>query len=181
MLASLASCSNGVESSGGRSSGTSGFSLNGSYDLVQMTSDKNVDLNNDGVASFDLMSEIDPAVFENDNPELVITSAIIINKAENIINFSIPHPASVIVDTPGKHGTAIFERKDFGYTYTFNKNTQGLDLNTGASQNPGVYGDMSEIKYIGQNSVKSVLTKNFYDFSTANWQLLKVTCIFRKR
>lgn len=178
---SLTGCgSSGSDDStgGNKGIGSSNSSIGGSYHIISMISDKVVDLNNDGLASADLMDEIDPSFFDPNSPELVINPVIYNNQLEEMMNFYLPHP-SVTVNTPGQIGGVKFTRNGLGYIYNIDNSTQDININKGGMGSTAT-GIMNSIKVTGKNTLQAVLQKDYYDFSTAKWQLLTITVIYRK-
>ncbi|MCO6148580.1 hypothetical protein [Flavobacterium sp. NRK1] len=180
-FASLSSCSNGIDSDGKNPNGNgTSSSLSGSYNIISMMSDLSVDLNNDGYSSNNLMEEIDPAVFDSSLPELEIKPVVYNNQIEDLMSFYLPH-STVTVSTPNKPGSAKFTRNGLGYVYKFDKNTQTVSIeDNDVNQDPAIYGHMESVTVIGNNKLKAVFTKYYYDFSSTQWRLLTITCIYIK-
>ncbi len=180
---SLSGCSNGDDGSGSkRNNGIGGpsSSLGGSYNITSMVANMFVDLNNDGVMSDDLFTEIDPAFFDPENPELIIKPVLYNNQLEEMMSFYLPH-STVTVASPNNPGSVKFSRNGIGYIYQFDNNTQSISIeNNNTSTDPSVYGNMENITVISQNRLKAVFTKYFYDFASVKWQLLTITCIYTK-
>jgi len=178
---SLTGCgSSGSDDStgGNKGIGSSNSAIGGSYHIISMISDKGVDLNNDGLISTDLLNEIDPSFFDPNSPELVINPVIYNNQLEEMMNFYLPHP-TVTVNTPGKLGGVKFTRNGLGYIYNIDENTQDININKGGMGSTAT-GIMNSIKVTGKNTLQAILQKDYYDFSTAKWQLLTITVIYRK-
>lgn len=176
---SLSSCGTSAsdDSTGGSGVGSSSSAIGGSYHIVSMTSDKSVDLNNDGDSSIDLLTEIDASFFDPDSPELVIQPVILNNQIEEVMNFYLPH-SNVISNVPGS-GSVNFTRNGLGYVYNIDKDTQTINVDPNA-QTPTSYGTMESIVISGKNMLKAVFQKDYYDFSTTQWQLLTITCVYKK-
>jgi len=176
---SLSSCGTSAsdDAIGGKGTGSSSSSIGGSYHIISMMSDINVDLNNDGFTSNDLLTEIDPSFFDPKNPELTIKPVIYNSQVEEIMTFVLPH-SNVISNAPGA-GSVKFTRNGLGFVYNFDENTQTININNG-SQTPGTTGVMESVIISGKNMLQAVFQKDYYDFSTKKWQLLTITCTYRK-
>lgn len=178
---SLASCGTSAsdDSTGGSGVGSSSSStIGGSYHILSMTSDVSVDLNNDGLASLDLLEEIDSSFFDPNNPELVIKPVIYNNQLEDLMSFYLPH-ANITTTNPETVGGVSFSRNGLGYVYNIDKNTQeiNVDKNEHDSTSSGV---MQSIEVLGQGMLKAVFKKSYYDFSSKKWVLLTITCVYKK-
>ena len=179
VLMSMVSCGTSAssDSTGGSGIGSSSSSIGGSYHIISMISDKSVDLDNDGNSSIDLLTEIDPSFFDPNNPELVIKPVIYNNQVEEVMNFVLPH-SNIGTTNPGTGGVS-FSRNGLGYVYNYNENTQTIDINNG-SQSPGTTGVVQSIVVTGKNTLQAVFQKYYYDFMTKQYQLLTITCVYRK-
>lgn len=179
MIISLSSCGTSAsdESTGGTGVGSSSSSIGGSYHIISMTSDKTVDLNNDGIISVDLLTEIDASFFDPNSPELVIKPVIFNNQIEEVMTFVLPH-SNVVSNTPGA-GSVNFSRNGLGFIYNFDENTQTININNG-SQTSGTTGIMESIVITGKNTLKAIFQKDYYDFYTSKWQTLTITCVYKK-
>jgi hypothetical protein len=178
------SCGTSEDDSNGLGDGGNGGSsstLGGKYNIISMVSDISVDLNNDSISSTDLLTEIDPAVFSTSIPELEIQPVVINNQVENMMSFYLPH-SNVSAVTPTNPDGINFTKTGLGYIYEFDDSTQIISVedNTPTGGQPGVYGHMETIEVIGNNQLKAVFTKYYYDFSVPGWKLLTITCIYTK-
>jgi hypothetical protein len=171
----------GSEGIGKGGNGGSSSTLGGKYNIISMVSDISVDLNNDGVSSTNLFTEIDPAVFSTEIPELEIKPVVINNQLENMMSFYLPH-SNVTATTPNTPGSVKFTKTGLGYIYEFDDSTQIISVedNTPTGGQPGVYGHMETIQVVGTNQLKAVFTKYYYDFSVPGWKLLTITCTYIK-
>lgn len=171
----------GSEGLGNGGNGGSSSQLGGKYNIITMISDISVDLNNDGIASTDLLTEIDPAVFSTEIPELEIKPVVINNQVENMMSFYLPH--SNITDiTPTTPNGIKFTRTGLGYVYDFDTSTQTISVeeNTSPGGQSGAYGHMENVQIIGTNKLRAVFTKYYYDFSAPAWKLLTITCTYTR-
>ena len=180
---SLSGCTGSDDGTSGsgrnNGSGTSSSSLAGVYKLISMSSDIEVDMNNDGITSTDLFMEIDAAFFDSSS-ELEIKPVIYNNNVEEIMSFYLPH-SNVVVSTPGKPGSVSFTKSGLGYVFDFNKTTQVITLeNNDKNQDPAIYGEMKDIRLLSPGKLQATFSKYFYDFAAAKWQMLTLTCVYIK-
>lgn len=174
------SCGTSEDGSEGIGSGGngSGSKLGGSYTIISMESDIIVDLNNDGITSFDLLTEIDPSVFSTALPELEIKPVVINNKLENMMSFYLPHPTLTGGTSTTPEGVK-FTKRGLGYIYEFDDATQTIHLENNVDE-PAVNGRMENIQILGNNKLQAVFIKSYFDFSTTSWKLLTITCVYKK-
>lgn len=181
LFISLSGCSSSDDTAGsGRNNGSSSSSsLAGSYNLIAMTSDMEVDLNNDGNISNDMFLEVDASFFDTSS-ELVIKPVIYNNNLEEIMSFSLPH-SNVVVSTPDNPGSVSFTKSGLGYIFQFNKTSQTITLeNNDPNRDPAVYGAMESVKLLSPGKLQAVFKKYFYDFAAKKWQMLTLTCVYIK-
>jgi len=181
MVISLCSCSSD-DTRTKRNNGVSGSSSSiiGSYNLESITSDISVDLNNDGFDSTDLFNEIDPSFFSSTSLDLEIKPVVYNNHLENIMSFYLPHP-SVTITTPNKPGSVKFSRNGLGYVFAFDNKTQIISPeSTNTTPDPEIAGNMISVKVISKGKIQGVFKKYYYDFKTAKWIALTITCIYLK-
>lgn len=178
-FSSIYGCSSSEETEQKKST-TSSSSIGGSYNIISMTSDIAVDLNDDKIISNDLLTEIDPEYFKSEIPELEIKPTIVNNEVVPMMSFYLPFP-KLNFTTPGKpHGAVQYVRSGLGYAYEFNNDTQTITINNNGGSN-GLYGNVDNVTVAGKNMLKAIFSKNYYDFATATWKTLKITCIYKKK
>lgn len=180
---SCGSSADGSEGLGNGGNGGSSSQLGGKYTVISMVSDSSVDLNNDGIASTDLLTEIDPAVFNSTLPELEIKPVVINNQLQELMSFNLPH-SNLTDSTPGSPSGVKFTTTGIGYTYEFNDDTQVISIHDNApssgNNQQAIAGHMESIQVIGDNKLKAIFTKYYYDFSVTKWKMLTITCIYTK-
>lgn len=177
---SLSSCGTSAsdDSTGGKTVGSSSSVIGGSYHMISMTSDISVDLNNDGMISKDLLTEIDPSFFDPKNPELVIKPVIYNNQIEDLMSFYLPH-ANISTTNPNVTGGVSFSRNGLGYIYNIDTSTQVINVDKNEHDSTSV-GIMQNIEVAGKDMLKAVFTKSYYDFNSRKWLLLTITCVYKK-
>lgn len=177
---SCGSSEDGSEGLGSAGNGGSSSTLGGSYNIISMISDISVDLNNDGITSTDLLTEVDPAVFNSTIPELEIKPVLYNNQLEEMMSFYLPH-SNISAITPSNPSGVKFTRSGIGYLYDFDTDTQTISVQNGDQNNQnGIIGHMENIQVIENNKLKAVFTKSYYDFFINDWTLLTITCIYTK-
>lgn len=158
--------------------GSSSSSLGGSYNIISMISDLSVDLNNDGITSTDLLTEVDPSVFNSNIPELEIKPVLYNNQLEEMMSFYLPH-SNISAISPTNPSGVKFTRNGLGYIYDFDNTTQTISVDN-QNSGSGITGQMQEVKVVGKNKLKAVFTKSYYDFFVNDWVLLTITCTYTK-
>lgn len=177
-FSSIYSCSSSEETEQKKSTASSS-SIGGSYNIISMISDIAVDLNDDKILSTDLLTEIDPEYFKSEIPELEIKPTVVNNELIPMMSFYLPLP-KLNFTTPGKpHGAVQYTRSGLGYAYEFNNDTQTITINNNSGSN-GIYGNINDVKVTGKNMLTAWFSKSYYDFATASWKTLKITCTYRK-
>jgi hypothetical protein len=167
----------GSEGLGVGGNGGSSSTLGGKYNIISMVSDISVDLNNDGVSSADLLTEVDPTVFNTEIPELEIKPVVVNNQLEEMMSFYLPH-STITATTPTTPGGVKFTKTGLGYIYEFDKDTQAISIHEDSPSN--VNGHMVSVVVLANNNLKAVFTKYYYDFSVPGWKLLTITCVYKK-
>lgn len=167
------------KSTSGKGGGNSS-AISGSYNLISMLADVEVDLNNDGILSNDLLIETDPEFFNTSIPDLEIKSTFYNNTLVPLMNFYLPQP-NVTINTPSKPGGVKYTRTGLGYFYNFNNQTQTITIDK-SNETPTVssLGRMENVRVSGKNKLEAVFSKYYYDFAISNWRLLTITCIYSK-
>ena len=169
----------GSEGLGNAGNGGSSSKLGGSYNIISMISNISVDLNNDGISSFDLLTEIDPAVFSTTIPELEIKPVVVNNQLENMMSFYLPH-STITNATPTTPQAVQFTKTGLGYFYEFDDSTQTISVENNSGGQPAVNGHIENITVVEGNKLQAIFTKYYYDFSVKGWKLLTITCIYVK-
>lgn len=169
----------GSEGLGSVGNGGGSSKLGGSYNIISMVSNISVDLNNDGVSSFDLLTEIDPEVFSTTIPELEIKPVVVNNQLEDMMSFYLPH-SNITGATPTTPQGVKFTKTGLGYFYEFDDSTQTISVENNSGGQPAVNGHVETVTVIDGNKLQAVFTKYYYDFSVESWKLLTITCIYKK-
>ena len=171
-LAGFTSCS---KEDGAEESSTE---LAGEYTLVSMTSDVPVDLNNDGIASTNLMDELGGAI-NGENPDLEITPVLLDNELVQVINFYLPHP-TVDLSQPNMP-TVEYSIKGIGYQYEYNKETNKITVEGAGSSGPvPAPGQLETVEVTEEGDLGAVIIKYYYDFATGKWIELTITCEYEQ-
>lgn len=179
---SITGCGSSEDGSEGLGSagngGSSSSNLGGSYNIISMIADISVDLNNDGVKSTDLLTEVDPAVFNTAMPELEIKPVLFNNQLEEMMSFYLPH-SNISMISPSNPKGVKFTRSGLGYLYDYNKDTQSISVQN-QGQNNSITGHMEDIRIVGNNKLQAIFTKSYYDFFVNDWVVLTITCVYTK-
>jgi hypothetical protein len=143
----------------------------GRYKFVSMTSDVAVDLDNNGVTSTDMMSEI-PYYFNDYSTDLIIR-----NNLFNSADFYLPH-CNVYFDYPSEpNGFTEFSNCGFSYEIKYRKNTGAIDIiipeNT--EQYREEFGTPLSLERLGEYKLRATIHKQYYDYNSAAWKWLRVT------
>ncbi|MFP9118556.1 hypothetical protein ACLI08_12265 [Flavobacterium sp. RNTU_13] len=151
--------------------------FSGRYKFTSMTSDVAADLDNNGVTSTDLMTEI-PEYFTNYRTDLVVLDGFI-----KMASFSLPH-CNVYFESPGiPQGYTIFTASGMSAQFKYNPRTKGIDLVMPENLNLSDYEEFGmplKLEYINDSSLKATFYKRYYDYSTAGWKWLTVTAAYYK-
>jgi|GEM_PF-5881311 len=149
--------------------------LAGEYALVSMTSDIAVDLNNDGIASTNLLDELGPGVLNTGSPGLEIKPVLLDNELVQVMSFFLPHPK---VDFNLPEPAVEYSIKGIGYQYEFNKQTNKITIDNGDDPIGTVTatGNLVNIEVAGEGALDAVIIKYYYDFATDTWILLTISC-----
>lgn len=167
----------GSEGLGVGGNGNSSSTLGGKYNIISMVSDVSVDLNNDGISSTDMLTEVDPEVFNTEIPELEIKPVVVNNQLQEMMSFYLPH-STITSNTPSTPGGVKFTKTGLGYIYEFDQSTQAISIHEDSPSN--VNGHIVEIKVLANNNLRAVFTKYYYDFNVPGWKLLTITCVYKK-
>ena len=158
----------------------------GNYQIVSYKSDLEVDLNDDQIASSELMEEIDYYFIEG-LPDLEIKPNPEMQNNSKLISLFLPK-TNITFQDPGKpQGNVMFSR--YGFTTVFNyKNNSFLlsddqyiesDYIDNIESNRKTIID-SEINVIDETHLKMNVSKEYYDFKTKKWSLLNIHITLKK-
>ena len=158
----------------------------GNYQIVSYKSDLEVDLNDDHIASSELMGEIDYYFIES-LPDLEIKPNPEMQNNSKLISLFLPK-TNITFQDPGKpQGNVLFSRYGFGTTFNFKNNNfvlnddqyVELDYIDNVQSNRKTLID-SQINVIDETHLKMNISKEYYDFRTKKWSLLNIHIILKK-
>lgn len=153
--------------------------LAGEYTIVSMTSNIPVDLNNDGIASTNLMDELGEAIANTNNPDLEIKPVLLDNKLVQVISFYLPHP-TIDLSQPDMP-TVEYSVNGMGYQYQYDKRTNEIKVEgAGVSGPVPPPGRLETIEVTAEGALDAVITKYYYDFATDSWIQLTITCEYEQ-
>ena len=153
--------------------------LAGEYTVVSMTSNIPVDLNNDGIASTNLMDELGAAIANAQSPDLEIKPVLLDNELVQVMSFYLPHP-TIDLSQPNMP-TVQYSVKGMGYQYEYNRNTNQITVaGAGGSGPVPVPGRLETIEVTEDGDLDAVITKYYYDFATGKWIELTITCEYEQ-
>lgn len=153
--------------------------LAGEYTIVSMTSNIPVDLNNDGIASTNLMDELGEALANADTPALEIRPVLLDNELVQVMSFNLPHP-NVDLSQPNTP-TVEYSMKGMGYEYEYDKRTNQIIVEGAGSAGPvPAPGRLETIEVTQEGDLDAVITKYYYDFATDSWIQLTITCEYEQ-
>lgn len=157
----------------------------GNYQIVSYKSDLEVDLNDDHIASSELMREIDYYFIEG-LPDLEIKPN---PEAQNnkLISLFLPKTNITFQDPGEPQGNVLFSRHGFGTTLNFKNNNfilnddqyVELDYIDNVESNRKTLID-SQINIIDETHLKMNISKEYYDFRAKKWSLLNIHIILKK-
>ncbi|RNI28700.1 hypothetical protein [Rufibacter latericius] len=160
-------------------------SIAGFYQFVSVTSATAVDLNKDGVASTNLMQEIEDYDFNYPFAKLELRPTKYNTENHKLLDISFPHPnltpytdinsqAIVLHTTNSLNGT--------GYTYTYDEKTKAIGIVRPANhaQTEAEWGRLNSLTVLGTNQLTAKVTKDYYDFQINGWRELNITVVYEK-
>ena len=152
--------------------------LAGEYTVVSMTSNIPVDLNNDGIASTNLMDELGAAIANAQSPDLEIKPVLLDNELVQVMSFYLPHPT---IDFSQPMPTVQYSLKGMGYQYEYNKRTNEITVEGAGNNGPvPVPGRLETVEVTEDGNLDAVITKYYYDFATGKWIELTITCEYEQ-
>lgn len=174
-LAGLCGC--GSDDGDGSSGSKGAPEIAGKYTLVSMRSNISVDLNNDGVLSTNLLTEIGESDGSTQS-DLEIKPVFVDNKLVQLMSFYLPHPTLSFDDPQEPEGSVKYTPRGLGYEYEYNNATNEITVDNG---NPGSVpssGQLDTVEVSGANQLQAVFEKYYYDFAINEWRLLTITCSY---
>jgi hypothetical protein len=153
--------------------------LAGEYIIVSMTSNIPVDLNNDGIASTNLMDELGAAIANAESPDLEIKPVLLDNELVQVMSFNLPHP-NVDLSQPDMP-TVEYSVEGMGYQYKYDKSTNKITVEGAGNNGPvPAPGRLETIEVTEEGDLDAVITKYYYDFATGKWIQLTITCEYEQ-
>jgi len=157
-------------------------SIAGFYSMATMTADTAVDLDNNGVASANLMEEV-PYYFDSAQYDLQITPTVYTDQPNNrLISVYLPN-TNLSFDYPGEpNGYSSFSRSGFSNGYSYDEQSQQITI-LRAELNDAYeaeFGRLESLSIYGENKLVGIITKNYYDYVSASWKVLTITCLYIK-
>ncbi|WP_162055368.1 hypothetical protein [Pontibacter pamirensis] len=166
-------------------------SVGGCYKVESLVTDRLVDLNNDGEVSTNVMEEIsqsnlNPYGFGFNYPHSYLEIRPTKYHDNTFHHLYIPFPDSHLTfdykDSP--NGVVYFSRNlngvGYGYSYDEKNKLIHLDRTNVEEKNEELWGKLEDIKLIEKDTLELLISKNYYDFSTANWTKLQLIGIYAR-
>ena len=166
----------------------------GYYKITSITSETEIDLNNDAITSFDILEEISSphttlnGVFPNfynseniDNYLEVRPTNVQTNNAQ-LIDFNFPEQyISYMNDDLTLNSPILLEYGSsmhfFSYEFTNGNEIKIIDANRDWNSK---YGEIKSLTRIDKSNFVLYLDKNMFDFSSKQWKSLKLTAKYSK-
>lgn len=159
--------------------------IDGYYKITSMTSGLPVDLDNNGIASKDMMSEI-PEYFTNYPYDLYVRTIEHVNVSpmyqEHYVDFYLPH-TDVNFDYPSTpEGYSEFARYGISYGYNYNGNDKEITIIRGEEAQELIdnVGRVDAVTIISEDRLEVILSKKYYDYTTSEWKSLVITIDYNK-
>ena len=166
-------------------------SIAGYYQVESLRTDQQVDLNNDGIASEDLMVQISESnfitqhVFDGPDSYLEIRPTKHNDNFNQLMFIPFPNPVVTFTNSNSSNGAVSYLNNylnGVGYEYSYNEETKVIYLDrTKVDQDTEEqWGKLVEAKQIEKDKLELLVSKNYYDFKTAKWLKLQITGIYVK-
>lgn len=158
-------------------------SIAGNYRLLSARTDQGVDLNNDGLVSNDLVTEIDEFDFQFIKSYLEVRPRKHNNTSFKFISIPFPHPNFLFGFPEDPNGFMVYTTNFIngtGYRYDYNEKTKiiSLEREDNAAATEATWGRLEEIKVKQANILELEITKSYYDFHTAQLLTIKITALY---
>ena len=150
----------------------SSIEYDGFYEIESMTSNQNVDLNNDSVNSQNLLEEI-PNYFDNNSFDIEIRKLEKIDPFELLLAIYLPEP-NELIDQP--FSTIYYSRK--AYFERINPVDNQMLLNNEFEINNTL--TLVELSVMENDRISARLNQRFYDFQTNSWRNLDIEIRYKK-
>ena len=161
-------------------------SIAGYYKVESMVSDIEVDLDNDGIVSTNVMREISQVDYNFSNPPyLEIRPTKYNDTRRQHIYIPFPDPRLTFAFPSSPNGLVTFLRNELngrGYGYEYDENTKviHIDRTNLKEEEEDLQGKLIDIKVIGKDRLELLVSDNQYDFRTARWVRLQLICTYAK-
>jgi len=166
-------------------------SVTGYYRMESLVTNREVDLNNDGITSSNVMEEVSQSFylvqynFSSRASYLEIRPTRLNDTRIQHMYVPFPHPRLKLEDTDSPNGRVAYLRNDLngiGYDYSYDERSKiiRLDRSNVDANNEEVMGQLIDIKVIEKDPLELLVSKNYYDFSTASWVRLQLTARYTK-
>lgn len=159
-------------------------STSGFYRINTIKSDAVVDLNRDGIASADFMTEAQPYDFSFPVSGLVVRPYADTDQVKDQVYLTIPSQNYWPSD-PSMPLT--FSKMGFEYKYTYNPKSKnipltsllvGLGINIQEVEDQN--GKLQSLSLVSDNQIQAVVTKGYFDFKSQAWKKLNLTVLATK-
>lgn len=147
--------------------------FNGFYKIESISSQKLVDLNGDLQKSYDLKVEINDYFNEFDH-DLEIRPNYSNDNESNLISLYFPEPYLSFEYPSHPKGFVEYAKNGVGFNYEF-KDNQFLLTDTSNE-----FVTIDEIELLEYGKIKSIISKDYYDFALQDWTNLKIEIIYSK-
>ncbi|WP_207434047.1 hypothetical protein [Sabulibacter ruber] len=159
-------------------------SIAGFYQFVSIESATAVDLNQDGVASTNLLAEIEDYNFSYPEANLELRPTKYNNTHYKLIDIFFPHPNLVLDITTGQEVMMYTKNalNGTGYTYNYNERTSAVEIIRSANhqETEQEWGRLNSLTVVRSNQLEANISKKYYDFQTQNWVTLNITAVYEK-
>ena len=147
--------------------------ITGFYKIETISSNKLVDLNGDSQKSYDLKSEIND-YFNDLAYDLEIRPNYTNDTKTKLISLYFPEPYLTYEYPSHPNGFVEYGKSGVGFTYEFKDNQFLLD---GSNKE---FVTIEKIERLQNGTIKSIISKDYYDFSIENWTNLKIEIVYSK-
>ncbi|MFT2008732.1 hypothetical protein ACMA1I_08670 [Pontibacter sp. 13R65] len=164
-------------------------SIAGYYKIESLYADRQVDLNNDGNVSTDVMEEVSRNRFNRqynfDSPSayMEIRPTKHNHTTHQYLYVPFPDPRLTFEYTDSPNGAVTYLRNELngiGYKYSYDEKNKliYIDRTDVEEKNEEFWGQLVDMKVIEKDRLELLVSKNYYDFVTASWIRLQLTAIY---
>ncbi|WP_029903576.1 hypothetical protein [Prevotella sp. 10(H)] len=162
----------------------------GYYKIVSITSERGIDMNNDGRETIDLISEMRnykditvtlfPLTFDPDSPGNYAEIRPLPGSANNVRLIDFRYPYQVFVnEEEGDYTTLTYLDRFTNYSYDYDSDKQIKIIDNNSEFN-SKYGKVNSLMRINEDSFKVDLTINIYNFKKKAWAEENLDIIYTK-